>query len=55
MECVASSLPQLALIFAQKVLNIESNITEHDSVQQAAFAFANEMEKMDLKHGIDVC
>lgn len=34
-DCVASSIAQLALIFACQVLNKEFDITEEENVQQA--------------------
>lgn len=51
---IALSLPQLALVFALQVLNMESNITRDNFVQQAASTFVKSMEKLDLERCIDV-
>lgn len=53
-ECIASSLPQMALFCSRQLLNKESDITGDDNVQQAAFTFFNVMEELELKHCIDV-
>lgn len=53
-ECVALSLPYVALIFACQVLNMEPNIAEDGDVQQAASGFDEAMEELDLKLCIDV-
>lgn len=53
-ECVASSLPQLALKVACEVLYEESDIIGDNDVQQAASIFVKKMEEVDLKFCIDV-
>lgn len=48
LEWVASSLPQMAPIFARQVLNEASDITGDDDVQQAATTFIKVMEELEL-------
>lgn len=54
-ECMRSSLSQLALKVAQLVLNEESDITGEETVPQSEMAFVKTMDAMDenpvLMHG----
>lgn len=53
-KCIASSLPQLELAFAQQPLNMESHTTGNNDGQQVAFTYVIAMDAVDLIRHIDV-
>lgn len=54
LECVASSLPHLSLIFSFKISKKETDLTWNDYVQQNAFKLVKVVEELDLKHRTNV-
>lgn len=52
-NCVTTSLPQLALVFPRQVLNAELDITKDETLPQAAKTFVKAMEARDQIRRVD--